>query len=256
MHKDWRLNEELGDLLRRAQRSDVREEGDLMAALAYAPRIGPNGHARRNRRTRIGELGAATTLRLVAVPASGERRVAAPPVAFRPVTVEPISAPRPEEPLWAPQPEEVFEPQPEEVFEPQPEEEVAYAPSSPAARPKISHELERRVVERRASERRARAAEFRRRRLRLLGVLMSVGLAAGLWFATSAVASQSQGRLQTLPGSVKTAHGYLYRVQSGDTVWSIATRLDPTGDPRPLADQIETEIGGTNLQVGTQVLLP
>jgi LysM domain len=45
-------------------------------------------------------------------------------------------------------------------------------------------------------------------------------------------------------------------VQPGDTVWSIATRLDPTGDPRPLADQIETEIGGTNLQVGTQVLLP
>jgi hypothetical protein len=219
-----------------------------MAALAYAPRIGPNGQARRNRRTRIGELGAATTLRLVAVPASGERRVAAPPVAFRPVIVEPISAPRPEEPVWTPEPEE--------VWAPDPEQEVAYAPSSPALRPKISHELERRVVARRASERRARAAELRRRRLRLLGVLVSVALAAGLWFATSAVASQSQGRLQALPGSVKTAHGFLYRVQPGDTVWSIATRLDPTGDPRPLADQIETEIGGTNLQVGTQVLLP
>src|SRR5580692_9139761 len=93
-----------------------------MAALAYAPRIGPNGQARRNRRTRIGELGAATTLRLVAVPASGERRVAAPPVAFRPVIVEPISAPRPEEPVWTPEPEE--------VWAPDPEQEVAYAPSS------------------------------------------------------------------------------------------------------------------------------
>jgi LysM domain len=211
-----------------------------MAALAYAPRIGPNGQARRNRRTRLGELGAATTLRLVAVPASGERGGAAPPVAFRPVIVEPIWAPEREEPLRTPQPEE----------------KAAEAPLSPVRTPKISHELERRVVERRVRERRARAAELRRRRLRLLAVVVSVGLTAGLWFGTSAMASQSQGRLQVLPGSVKTAHGYLYRVQPGDTVWSIATRLDPTGDPRPLADQIESEIGGTNLQVGTQVLVP
>jgi hypothetical protein len=211
-----------------------------MAALAYAPRIGPNGHARRNRRTRIGELGVSTTLRLVAVPALGERGVAAPPVAFRPVIVEPVRLPRPEEP----------------VRTPQPAKEVAYASSSPLRRPKVSHELERRVVERRASERRARAAQLRRRRLHLLGVLMSVALAAGLWFGTSAVASQSQGRLQVLPGSVKTTHGYLYRVQPGDTVWSIATRLDPTGDPRSLAGQIESEIGGTDLQAGTQVLVP
>jgi len=211
-----------------------------MAALAYAPRIGPNGHARRNRRTRIGELGVSTTLRLVAVPASGERGVTAPPVAFRPVIVEPVWAPRPEEPGRTPQREE----------------EVAFAPSSPVRGPKISHELERRVVERRASERRARAAQLRRRRLHLLGALMSVGLAAAVWFGTSAMASQSQGRLQILPGSVKTAHGYLYRVQPGDTVWSIATRLDPTGDPRPLTGQIESEIGGTDLQAGTQVLVP
>ncbi len=91
----------------------------------------------------------------------------------------------------------------------------------------------------------------------MLGVtLSSLGAAVALWFGTSAMVSQSQSRLQVLPGSVKTAHGYLYRVQPGNTVWSIATRLDPTGDPRPLADQIETEIGGTNLQVGTQVLVP
>jgi LysM domain len=209
-----------------------------MAALAYAPRIGPNGLARRNRRTRLGELGASTTLRLVAVPSPGAGGASVPPVAFRPV-VKP----------WAPFPGEP-------VGTPEPEKEAAKAPIWPVRRPKISHELERRVVERRASERRARAAELRRRRLRFVGILASVGLAAGLWLGASAMASQSQGRLQILPGSVKTARGYLYRVQPGDTVWSIASRLDPTGDPRPLADHIETEIGGTNLQVGTQVLLP
>jgi hypothetical protein len=211
-----------------------------MAALAYAPRTGPNSHARRNRRTRLDELAATTTLRLVAVPASGERGVAAPPVAFRPVIIEPIAAPVPEEPMRTLETEK----------------EAAEAPGSTVRAATISHELQRRVVERRARERRARAAALRRRRLRLVGVLLSVGLAAGLWFGISAVASQAGDRLQILPGSVKTAHGYLYRVQTGDTVWSIATRLDPTGDPRPLADQIEAEIGGTTLQLGSQVLLP
>jgi hypothetical protein len=211
-----------------------------MAALAYAPRIGPNGQARRNRRTRVDELGVSTTLRLVAVPAPGERGGVVSPVAFRPVIVEPERAPRPDEPIQTPQPEA----------------EVAFAPRLPVRGPKISHELERRVVERRAVERRARAVQLRRRRLHVLMALVGVGLAVALWFGTSIVASQAQGRLRVLPDSVKTAHGYLYQVQPGDTVWSIATRLDPTGDPRSLAGQIESEIGGTNLQAGTQVLVP
>ncbi|HEY5274706.1 MAG TPA: LysM domain-containing protein [Acidimicrobiales bacterium] len=202
-----------------------------MAALAYAPRIGPNGHARRNRRTHVGELGASTTLRLVAVPASGQCGVAAPPVAFRPVIVQPAPAPLPDE-------------------------EVVDAPITPLRRTDAPREIERRDVARRASERR-RAAKLRRRRVHLLGVAAtSVALASALWIGTSAMASQSQDRLQVLPGSAKVAHGYLYTVQAGDTVWSIATRLDPAGDPRPIADQIETEIGGTNVQVGTQVLVP
>jgi hypothetical protein len=199
-----------------------------MAALAYAPRGGAV-RTRRTRRTAVGALDASTTLRLVAVPANRERGVAVPPVAFRPVIVEPVRIP---------------------PFE----KGTGYAPSLPSQSPKISRELERRVVERRAAERRARAAKLRRRRLRLLGALVCVGLAAVLWFGTSAIASQ--GRLQVLPGSVKTVHGYLYRVRPGDTVWSIATRLDPSGDPRALAGEIESEIGGTDLQAGTQVLVP
>jgi hypothetical protein len=210
-----------------------------MAALAYAPRIGPNGQARRTRRTRPDDLDASTTLRLVAVPAAGEHGVAAPPVAFRPVIVEQSLAPL----------------EREVALPAVPAEEIVKAPSSPV-RPTISHEFERRVLERRAKERRVRAAQIRRRRLHLVGVVASVGLAAAIWFGISAVAAQSQGRLQVLPGSVKTAHGYLYRVQPGDTVWSIATELDPNGDPRSLVGQIESEIGGTDLQAGTQVLVP
>jgi len=96
-----------------------------------------------------------------------------------------------------------------------------------------------------------------RRRVRALA-FVGVGLMAtgGLWIGTSAMASAAHGQLQVLAGSVKTTDGYLYRVQPGDTVWSIATRLDPSGDPRPIADAIETEIGGSNLQVGTRLLVP
>jgi hypothetical protein len=203
-----------------------------MAALAYAPRIGPNGHSRRNRRTRVADLGVSTTLRLVAVPAPGERGGINPPVAFRPVIVEPA---------WTPPPDE----------------DAPDATITPLRRVGAPRDAERRIAERRANERRSRAIEVRRRRARALVVaLVSVAVAGALWFGTSAMASQSQDHLQVLPGSVKTAQGYLYRVQPGDTVWSIASRLDPMGDPRPLADQIETEIGGTNLQVGTQVLVP
>jgi LysM domain len=202
-----------------------------MAALAYAPRIGPNGRARRNRSTHVGDLGVSTTLRLVAIPAPGERGGANPPVAFRPVIVEPVCSPRPEE-------------------------ESPDATITPLRPSGASREFERRLAKHRASERRARVIEVRRRRVRALGMaITSVAVAGALWFGSSAMAS-SQDHLQVLPGSVKTAHGYLYRVQPGDTVWSIATRLDPTGDPRPIADQIESEIGGTNLQVGTQVLVP
>jgi hypothetical protein len=202
-----------------------------MAALAYAPRIGPNGQARRERRTRLGELGVSTTLRLVAIPAPGERGGANPPVAFRPVVVEPVRTPCPEE-------------------------DAPGATITALRPPGVPREFERRLAKRRASERRARVIEVRRRRARLLRVaITSVAVAGALWFGTSAMAS-SQDRLQVLPGSVKTTQGYLYSVQPGDTVWSIATRLDPTGDPRPLADQIESEIGGTNLQVGTQILVP
>src|SRR5665213_3254216 len=98
MHKDRRLDGSCRSYSGTRSASVLdRERDGLMAALAYAPRIGPNGHARRNRRTHVGELGASTTLRLVAVPASGQCGVAAPPVAFRPVIVQPAPAPLPDE---------------------------------------------------------------------------------------------------------------------------------------------------------------
>jgi hypothetical protein len=48
----------------------------------------------------------------------------------------------------------------------------------------------------------------------------------------------------------------IYVATAGDTVWSIALRFDRGGDPRPLVDRLEAEIGGGMLQPGQQLRVP
>ena len=45
-------------------------------------------------------------------------------------------------------------------------------------------------------------------------------------------------------------------VQTGDTMWSIARRLQPTGDVRPLVDELVALNGGVVLQPGQQLAIP
>jgi LysM domain len=47
-----------------------------------------------------------------------------------------------------------------------------------------------------------------------------------------------------------------YTVRSGDTLWTIAERVDPTGDPRPLVSQLASELGTYTLVPGEQVTIP
>ena len=107
---------------------------------------------------------------------------------------------------------------------------------------------------------RARTTPLRRARRSLVHQLMvwtaPIAVLAGTYVVSSAVASSGGTHYTVLPGSTPTGSGYRYTVQSGDSIWSIATRLDPTGDPRPLADQIQVEIGSSTLQPGTRILLP
>jgi hypothetical protein len=45
-------------------------------------------------------------------------------------------------------------------------------------------------------------------------------------------------------------------VEAGDTLWSIARRVQPTGDVRPLVDQLLATYGSAPLQPGQQVAVP
>jgi LysM repeat protein len=47
----------------------------------------------------------------------------------------------------------------------------------------------------------------------------------------------------------------IYVVQSGDTLWSIAMRLDTDGDPRDTVDKLADLNGGSDLYIGQRLVV-
>ncbi len=48
----------------------------------------------------------------------------------------------------------------------------------------------------------------------------------------------------------------VYTVQPGDSLWSIAERLDPTADPRPLVARLASQTGSESVRPGERIVLP
>ena len=44
-----------------------------------------------------------------------------------------------------------------------------------------------------------------------------------------------------------------YLVRRGDTLWSIAERLRPEGDPRPIVDELSARSGGAGIVAGDRI---
>lgn len=104
--------------------------------------------------------------------------------------------------------------------------------------------------------RRQPSAAVRRRRAVL--VLMAIA-ACGTLLGAGSLAGAGQGpppapRAVVLDASPVMASTYL--VQPGDTLWSVARRLQPEGDVRPLVTRLRAASGGGPLAPGQRLRLP
>jgi hypothetical protein len=91
----------------------------------------------------------------------------------------------------------------------------------------------------------------RRARLRRTAMFVVLaGLVGALAVPVSALAGTGAAPSPSL------AQGSTYIVQPGDTLWSIATRLDPTGDPRSMIGRLAAETGSETVVVGEHIRLP
>ena len=111
------------------------------------------------------------------------------------------------------------------------------------------------------------ARVYRRRRLAVLAAALSVVLVAALALSlagrssTSAVTTDPAGAVLVREPAAYGAAGQpvppraVYVVQPGDTIWSIARKLDPSGDTRAMVDRIVAFNGGAALEPGQRLRL-
>ena len=103
-----------------------------------------------------------------------------------------------------------------------------------------------------AVRRRRRAAgRIRRRR-----ILTGAAVAAALVLLALPLRPLAGRPLAATTATPPLIAGSEYVVQPGDTLWTIATRLQPSADPRSLVAQLEDETGSDHLVPGEHLRLP
>ena len=104
------------------------------------------------------------------------------------------------------------------------------------------------------------ARTYRRRRLAVLlaaiATFLLVPVAASRAVATFRDVPASVPERRPAPVTSFGAPVVGYLVQPGDTLWSIARRLQPEGDVRALVHQLVAANGGAELHVGQRLVLP
>ena len=92
---------------------------------------------------------------------------------------------------------------------------------------------------------------YRRRRALVAGAVVVVSA-----LATVVLGALGGGSLTAPERPLPVNSGRVYVVQPGDTLWSIAREVEPTGDLRPVVDRLVAEHGGATLVVGEPIRLP
>ena len=91
-------------------------------------------------------------------------------------------------------------------------------------------------------------------------VIAGATLVLGLNLATARAVQSLDGPVQSGMARAATAtpgEGLrLHTVRPGETFWSLAMELQPTGDPRPLVDRLVRLNGGAGLVAGASIVLP
>ena len=95
---------------------------------------------------------------------------------------------------------------------------------------------------------------YRRRRLAVLGAALSVLALPALVFAASG-SSMTVSPASAPPAPVVAPASACYVVQPGDTLWSIAHRIEPQADPRDVVDHLVELNGSGALQPGQRLRL-
>ena len=98
-----------------------------------------------------------------------------------------------------------------------------------------------------------RATRVRRRRLAaiaLAALLAVAGVTAGRVLWSAAVGSSPAEPIGSAPIT-----GEVYVVQPGDTLWSIAQRIAPGEDPRPIVAALEARNGDVELTPGDRLVV-
>lgn len=101
----------------------------------------------------------------------------------------------------------------------------------------------------RPAPRRRVPIEVRRRRALLAVASVALILLALPW-------GGSANSTPTATLAAAELHPITYHVQPGDSLWSIAERVDPTGDPQPLVAQMARQLGSENVVPGEVITVP
>ncbi len=91
---------------------------------------------------------------------------------------------------------------------------------------------------------------------RLLPGAATLAVLASVWLGAGALSSLHRPPLTVPAAAVKIRGGYLYVARPGDTLWSIASELEPGGDPRPLVAELDQQLHGAELVAGDRLILP